>query len=232
MPELKAPVKTDETRAGTDPRGQFERFLQANRKILTYAAAGLLVIIGGVLVYNYFYLSPLEAEAEKNIFKAQRQFETDSLNMAMKGDGSQYGLGLEDIADEYGPTKTGELAELYLGLALLEQGKYQEAIDELEGYKTSSKLVGPIALGAIGDAYAQLKNYEEAASYYQKAAEKDDNNLTAPRYYRKAGLAYEKIGKPEKAVDMYRQVKENYPQSDEAGVIDKYLGRAEGQIKG
>jgi TolA-binding protein len=41
----------------------------------------------------------------------------------------------------------------------------------------------------------------------------------------KAGLVYEKMNKKDKALDVYTQIKESYPTSNEATVIDKYITR-------
>jgi tetratricopeptide (TPR) repeat protein len=87
-----------------------------------------------------------------------------------------------------------------------------------------------MALGAIGDAYSQLKQYDEAASYDMKAAAKDDNKFTAPRYYKKAGLVYEELKKYQDAVNAYQTVKDKFPNTYEFNKIDAYIQRAQAKL--
>jgi tetratricopeptide (TPR) repeat protein len=204
----------------------FRDIANDNRKLVTYGLGALLVIILGVMAFRYFYLQPMEEEAQNTIFKAQRFFEGDSLNLALNGNGSDV-TGMQEIADEYGMTKTGNVANFYTGRALMEKGQYDEAIDYLKDFSTSSKIIKPVKLGLIGDCYSQLKDYDEAADYYQEAADYSENEFTTPHYLKKAGIAYEASGEPDKALKNYRLIKEKYKTSVEGGDIDKYIGRAQ-----
>lgn len=195
-----------------------------NQKLVTYILGGLIVAILGFFAYKYFYLQPMQDEAEKKIFKAERYFNTDSVRLALNGDGNN--PGFIEIAEDYGSTKAGNRAHYYLGVIYLQQGKYQEAIDNLKEFSADSKILMPVALGAIGDAYSQLKNYDEAADYYIKAAKEDANEFTAPLFYKKAGLVYEELGRHKDALDAYQKIKEKYPRSQEGNMIDKYIARA------
>jgi tetratricopeptide (TPR) repeat protein len=204
----------------------FRELANDNRKLITYILGAVMVIILGVLAFRYFYQRPLEEEAENYIFKAQRVFEGDSMNLALNGNGNDI-IGMQDIASDYGLTKTGNLANYYAGRALMEKGQYEEAIDYLKDFSTSSDIVKPLQLGLLGDCYSQMKDYDEAASYYQKAADYSDNEFTTPRYLKKAGLAYEANNEPDKALKAYKRIKEKYKSSIEGGNIEKYLARAE-----
>ena len=85
-------------------------------------------------------------------------------------------------------------------------------------------------LGDIGDAYSQLKEYEKAGDYYLKAAKAKKNSFTAPYFYIKAGLVYEKLEDYKKAKEIYQKIKDQFPKSQEAGTADKYLGRVDARI--
>ncbi len=209
---------------GTTPT--FMEFVDKNRKILTYLAGGVMLIIAGILAFKFAYLGPLEAEGRTAIFSAQRHFEADSFNLALNGDGNPNHIGFADAASEYSMTKTGNLANYYAGISYLQQGKYQEAIDHLEDFKTDSKILKPMALGAIGDAYSQLKDYEAAAKYYMQAAKNNDNEFTAPRFYKKAGLVYEQLNQPREALSAYQQIKDKYKNTVMGADIEKYVARA------
>ncbi len=68
------------------------------------------------------------------------------------------------FADNYGSTPGGNLAKFYAGLGLLKQGKYDEAIEHLDDFKSSDLLVQARAYALLGDAYMEKKSYDEAAS--------------------------------------------------------------------
>ena len=201
----------------------FTDFFENNRKIVIYGGIGLGVLILAVGGY-FYYNSGREAEAQKAMFRAERYYEIDSFRLALKGDG--YATGLEDIADEYGGTKAGQNAHYLVGMEKLKEGKYQEAIDHLEAFHIKSPIIYPLALGGIGDAYSQLKDYDAAAKYYIKAATFSENQFTTPRFYKKAGLTYEKLGEYGKAYEAYNKIKGKYEQAREAVDIDKYVARA------
>ena len=49
---------------------------------------------------------------------------------------------------------------------------YQEAISYLEEFSSDDAVLGALAKGAIGDAFSQLNQQEDALEYYEKAIAK------------------------------------------------------------
>jgi len=47
----------------------------------------------------------------------------------------------------------------------------------------------------------------------------------------KAGMAYEELGNYEKALSLYKRIKEEFPRSNEGREIDKYIAYAEELMK-
>jgi tetratricopeptide (TPR) repeat protein len=141
----------------------------------------------------------------------------------LNGDGNY--PGVLDIIDNYGRTPAGNLAKYYAGISYLHLGKFKEAIDYLESFKTSDLLLKPVKAGAIGDAYAELGNKEKALKYYLEAAETMTNNFTSPIYLLKAGRMYEMSGDKDKALSAYQTIKEKYGESNEGRMVDKYIAR-------
>jgi len=154
---------------------------------------------------------------------AEQYFEKDSFNLALNGDGNY--PGFLDIINDYGRTTAGNLARYYAGVSSLHLGKYQDAIDYLEDFRTEDLLLGPVALGATGDAYSELGKNEKAVKLYIDAAELNPNAFTSPAYYLKAGNIYELLGKKDQALNAYKVIKEKYAESDQGRTIDKYIAR-------
>ena len=77
---------------------------------------------------------------------------------------------------------------------------------------------------ATGDAYVGLEDYKAALGYFEKAAAKADN-MFAATYLLKAAQVCEELGDTDKALSLYKQIKEKYPQSIEGYDVDKYISR-------
>ena len=87
-------------------------------------------------------------------------------------------------------------------------------------------MVAPEIVGAIGNCYAAMNQYDKAVSKLHEAAAKADNNTLSPVYLLQAGLILEKQGKYSKAVTDYQEIKDKYFNSYQATDIDKYIERA------
>lgn len=204
--------------------GRTEQFIENNQKVLTIIVGVIIVIVLGFFGYKKFVVQPQEKEAQSQIFMAEMYFQKDSIDKALYGDGNY--LGFIDIVDQYGITKTAKLANYYAGICLLKKGEYKNAIDYLKNFSIDDHIVAPMALGAIGDAYSELNDYDNAASYYMDAADKDNNEFTSPTFLFKAGLTYEILKKYDKALDVYQRIQDDYKNSNEAVGIEKYISRA------
>ncbi len=200
-----------------------ERFIEDNQKILTIIVAAIVIVIGAYFLYKKAYIAPMDKEAQTQMFMAEQYFGKDSFNIALNGDGNNFGF--LKIIDDYGQTKAANLAQYYAGISYLQMGNYQQAIDHLKKFSSSDKLVSRIATGATGDAYLELGNKEKALDYYLSAANKHKNEFTTPIYLMKAGGVCEMLGNYKQALEAYQDIKDNYPLSFEARQIDKYISR-------
>jgi tetratricopeptide (TPR) repeat protein len=203
-----------------------ELFFEKNAKIISIIFGAAVVVALLLLATHRFYTIPRENKAKEQIFTAEQYFEKDSFNLALNGDGNY--PGVLDIIDNYGRTPAGNLAKYYAGISYLHIGKYKEAISYLEDFKTDDLLLKPVATGAIGDAYAELGNKEQAVKYYAEAAEMKTNNFTTPIYMLKEARMYEQMGNKEKALSKYLTIKDKYGDTNEGRLVDKYIARLTG----
>ena len=202
---------------------QTEQFIMNNQKMIGIVVGAIILIILLFFGYQKYYIEPKTEEAQEQIYMAQRYFEADSLDKALYGDGNS--LGFIDIADEYSMTDPGNLANYYAGIISLKKGNYQQAIDYLEGFDGKDHIVGPMATGAIGDAYVEMGDLEKGAGFYIEAAKQRENDLTTPLFLFKAGKIFELQKNYDMALDLYNRIKDDYPKSNEARSIEKYIGR-------
>lgn len=202
--------------------GQLEKaedFFQKNRNLILGAVAAVVLVVGGFVGYR-LYVSGQDDEAQVEMFPSVYQFEADSLKKALNGDGAN--PGLLAIASDYSAAAAGNLAEFYAGTALLKQGKYDEAIEHLNKFSSSDLLVQARAYALIGDAYMEKKSFDDAISYYKKAADYNENKFFTPSYLMKLAVAYEQNKQNDEAIKTYDQILDKYPVSDEAPNAKKY----------
>ena len=198
-----------------------EQYIEENQKSLTIIIIAIVVVVGGYLGWKKFYLEPTNREASAAMYVAEQYFEQDSFNLALEGDGANYGF--IDIIDEYGVTKSANLAHYYSGISYMRTGLFEEAIDHLERFDAEDIMIASVALGAIGDCYMELDDVENAVTFYVKAGQRKKNSFTSPVYLKKAGLAYEELQDYDKALKVYQTIEKDYPDSDEGKVIEKYI---------
>jgi TolA-binding protein len=201
-----------------------ETWLESNPKIVIGIGAAILLIVGGYFGFNY-YKGSQNVLAQKEMFQAVYYFEADSLDKALNGDGNN--LGFLSIIDDYGITDAGKLANYYAGVCFLKQGKYEVARLYLEDFSSNDLLVQARAYSLIGDTYMEEKKFEDAASYYKKAANYKPNKYFSPSYLMKAALAFEKLNQPEKAKEAYEQIITQYWESGEYQSARKLKARLE-----
>jgi len=205
-----------------------EMFIEDNSKLFSYLIIGILIIAGGFIGVKKLIIAPKQTEASAQMFMAEQYFEQDSFNLAINGDGNY--LGFLDIMSEYKITKAAKLANYYVGISYLQIGQFNEAIEYLSRFSSKDEMIMPIATGAIGDAYAELDDLDKAIEFYLKAANMRNNEFTSPIYLLKAGELLETQNKPQKAMDAYNRIKDDYPESNEARQIPKYIERAKQKI--
>jgi TolA-binding protein len=206
-----------------------EHYIDNNRKSLLLIVGGVVLLVGIYFCWKYFYQSPRSEEAASRMYKAEMYFAKDSFNLAINGNGDT--LGFETVTDDYGMTGSGNLAKYYLGVSYLNTGQYDKAIDAFEDFDTDDKFLTSMTIGLIGDAYMEKGETDEAIDHYLKAARKNPNKMTSPVFLKKAAFAYDDKGEKDEALKLYEQIKSDYPDSQEAAQIDKYIARDGGTVK-
>ena len=211
-----------------------EEWIEKNSKPLFYGLVGIAALILVYLGYNKFVAEPNEVQASNELAYPRAFFDEAALAAGTKAD-SLYTLGLEggdgkygfvDIAAQFGGTKAGNASNYYAGISYLKLKKYKEAISYLSDFSSEDELLGPTALGAIGDAFADLNQLNDALDYYEQAAKKQDNDFTSPLFLFKAGQVALSLKEYSKAESLFSTIKEKYPNTDQGRDIEKYINSA------
>jgi len=206
-----------------------ESYINDNKKSLALIIGGVIALVGIFFIWKYMYQEPRTEEAAVKMYKAEMYWQKDSFNLAIAGRGDT--LGMADVVDEYGSTAAGNLANYYLGVSYLRTGQWDLAIEALEDFDSDDMFLSSMSVGMIGDAYMEKGNVDEAVDYYLKAANKNPNKFTSPMFLKKAAFAEEDRGNNPEALKLYEQIKVDYPESQDAAQIDKYIVRVGGTVK-
>ena len=221
-------TKQNEQEALGTAMNKTEMFFEKNSKSMIIALLALFVLAAAIFGYRQLISQPRERKAAEMIAQAQYRFEstTPEYQLALEGDAN--GPGFLDVIDQYGSTRAGNLAKHYAGICYLRLGDLDNAATYLAKYKPAkgipAEIVNAQNIGLQGDIAVEKGDYAAAIKLFEKAAKVSDNNLTAPMYLHKAGLAEQAQGNEQKAAAFYEEILTSYPASMEARDAEKLLG--------
>ncbi len=198
------------------------RMVEEKKKVIFWICGGVLVVAAFVLAYLFIYKEP-------RINKSWEEYAR--VEIEAQGNDSLATEGYKKVANKYGSTGGGNLAALNAGEALYLQGKYTDAITYLNKFSTSEKVLQCSVTRLIGDCYVNLKKYNDAISYFDKAySEADDNPQLAPAILMKKANIYEAQKKYSEALDVYEEIKSKYPEFKYGMGMDAYIARAKARL--
>ena len=209
---------------------QTQQWVERNQNKILGLVAIISIIVIGVFAYSKLIKEPKESSAFNKMYFAQKKFDeavlinNDSMyNIALNGD--DLNMGMLQIIDEFGGTNAANLAHYYSGIMYLKMNDYPNSIKYLSDFSSDDILLSSLATGSIGDAFAELNQFDDAFDYYVKAS-KSNNNYSSPMYLFKAGLVAMRLNKFNRAEEYFSIIKQDYPNSTEAKNIDAFISKA------
>lgn len=208
---------------------KLEQYVEDKKQPLMIGGGVLLVLVVALLYGTVKWLPERNLQAQKAMYLAEMAFAKDSFELALNGRAGLAGAsvtGFAEVANKYSFTASANLANYYAGICALNLKKYDDAVKYLDKFSTKDPVIGAVKLSATGDAYMELGKTEDGIKYYEKAASFSDNETYTPYFLLKTGLALEKKQDYASAKEYYEKVRDNYPKSEEARDIEKYIARA------
>jgi len=201
-----------------------EQFIEKNQNYIMYAVFAVVVIIGLYWAFLKYHKEPREDDAKTQMFVAEQNFAADSFQLALNGNMNY--PGFVTIIEDYSGTKAANLANYYTGVCYMNLGEYDKAIEYLQDFKTKDLLLGSQKYGIIGDAYVEKDDFQNAIKFYKQAVKDNfSNDFSTPIYLFKLGLVYEELQQYEDALSVFENIYYNFPKSNEARTIEKYIER-------
>lgn len=153
-----------------------ELFFKENGKKISYIVLGIIAVVALFYAYKHLIVEPRHKEAQNQMFVAERNFRQGDYEIALKGDGNDYGF--EQIIEKYGK-RADQSVYFYAGVCELKLGNNEQAINYLKKYSSKDKYTKAASECNIGDALVNLGKIKEAIPYFESAAAGVDNLLAA-----------------------------------------------------
>lgn len=198
---------------------------EANKKIVNGVLGGIVVLAIVIVAYmNNVNANNLKANTE--LGKVISYYDQGKYDVAISGNLQENIRGLQSIVDDYGSTKSGELAKFYLANAYFAQANYDKALQYFLSVSVSDEMITASALAGAASCYEAKNDYEKAASSFEKAAFQSTKDVNAAENMFHAARNYLTAGKKEKAAELFKKVKKEFPTSMVAREIDRWIAQA------
>ncbi len=213
---------------GAEAMNKTEQFFEQNGKKLVTIIVAVLAVAVAIYGYQAVVIEPKEERAADMAQAAQTIIENGmpDYQLALNGDGSV--IGFLEVIDNYGSTKTGNLAYHYAGICYLKLGDWANAKSYLSKYKAQkgipAQIINAQNIGLLGDVAVEQGSYNEAIELFVKASQISTNDFTTPLYLRKAGMAAQAAGNKSRAKELYQTVVDLYPNTTESALAAKLMG--------
>jgi tetratricopeptide (TPR) repeat protein len=199
-------------------------FYNANKRSISIAVTALVLAVFAAVIY----VKNRSENNEKAITALGAIFETydaGQFQTAVDGIPEKNIQGLKSIVDNYGGSATGDLARFYLAGAYSQLGRYDEALKEFEEYSPSGELLSVARLSGIGSCYEAKGMFREAAASFEKAGTQYPKDVSAAENLNDAARDYGLVGEKEKAIELYKRIKKNYPTTAFARDADRFIAQ-------
>ena len=210
-----------------DSASKTETFVNQYQNYIIGAILSVLVLFSAYYAYDKLIIQPKTVESNLEIFTAQKYFDLavksdedkDSLfNLALNGAEGKYGF--LDIIENYSGTDASNISYYSAGMAYYNLKKYDLAIEFLENFSSDDQILQSLSYSTIGDAFVQLNQFDDGLNYYETALSYTENSFIKPVILQKAGDLAKELGKLNAAKKYYQEIKDDFPKSNEANLID------------
>jgi tetratricopeptide (TPR) repeat protein len=197
-------------------------YLANNVRLLLSIAGGVVAVVL-IVVFIIFSRKESAAKASAQLGAIMQLYDSGSFQAAIDGIPARGLIGLKQIAEEHGSTEPGEIAKYYLGNAYFYLKDYDNALKYFEDYGGNNYLIRASVQAGIASVYEAKKQYAEAGKYFERAAALAFGNALPPEYLLNAARDYALAGEKEKALELYKKIKQNFANSSQAREVERFI---------
>lgn len=187
-------------------------------KMLIGISVAVIVIVAIVLCYIYFVRKPGQekaATAAADVYiEALDKQSADSIVAAAAAKAAEAGY------DE------GNNMRLVAAISYYNDGKYEQAIEQLNDFDPKEAIIGAAAMSLKGDAYVNTDQLDQAVKAFTEAIKISDNNPQyTPVFMLKLARVYRAQNNAEQEQATLNQIRELYPVFADQNGVDAYIAR-------
>ncbi len=186
--------------------------------------------IGGVVLVAvlalWFYSNNMRANNERattDLAKVFSFYDNGQYLIAINGIPERNIAGLQSIVDNYGSTNAGNIAKFYLANSYYNTQEFDKALKYFDDFSGSTSFLTNSALAGMGACYEAKGDFKNAAENYEKAALKNAEDPNAADNLTNAARNFGRAGEKDRAVELLKRVKRDYPTSTAARDVDRYI---------
>ncbi|MCX6153817.1 MAG: hypothetical protein NT007_06645 [Candidatus Kapabacteria bacterium] len=186
-------------------------FIVQNRIAVIGAGIGLVILIG-FLIYMFSQGEEKGQRASLALSRVLPLYSSGDFEKALKGDNvakvrGEDIAGFESIVDQYSGTESGKTAALYAGDCCIKTNKSEEAEKYFEiAAKSKSTIIITGANAGLGMVREIKGDFKEASTYYEKASQNAEDEVSKLKYQFYSALCLEKSGDNQKAEKIYKDI--------------------------
>ena len=189
--------------------------LQANKKIIMVLSAIGIIVVSAILIYVFLIRRPAQQRAATQaglgfaeMMKTQG-VAMDSVTLdKTKKRAEDYFKSAANLGHD-----GGNISYLMLAEAQYEDGKYKEALANLEKFNPTDEIMGAAAISLKADCQVNLDLLNDAVNTYKKAISRSgDNPYYTPFFMMKLARVYAEQKKHGEALAVYQEIYDKYPQ--------------------
>ncbi len=182
----------------------FEYFADHTTKILVIVVAIIVVLAAAYTVSTYS--GKKEEKASVMFDAAVEEYESGNYEQAL----NEFLL----VNREFSGSNISNIALYYAGLINYRLGNYDESVNNLNGFLGSGvndRILDQSAIFTQGLARYKQGKWQEAIDYLSKVSSAPEGGPYTAQARLLSALSYEKLGKPEQAETLYRELNQNQP---------------------
>jgi tetratricopeptide (TPR) repeat protein len=197
-------------------------FYEQNKRNISIGITALvaLIIIGVIYFKNK---AENNDRATAQMSQVRPYYDNGQYQPAIDGAPERNIAGLKSIVENYGNSRSGEIARFYLADCYFQLGKYDEALKNFEDFSPSDDMLAASRFAGIGACQEVLGKYQDAAENFEKAAGKQKTEASAAEDYANAARTYALAGDKERALELYKRLKKSYPTTAQGREAERFI---------
>jgi len=197
-------------------------FFYQYKRYVSWGITGLVILIIAAVIY-FNNRAANNEKATTALGEILHYYDRGDYQTAINGVPEKNVDGLKEIVDNYGGTHSGDLAKFFLANCYYSLGNYDDALKYFDDFGGSYSPLRASALAGAASCYEAKGDNRKAAEYFERAASKTSDTQLSPEYLHHAARNYTLSGKKERAIELLKKLKKEYPTSTYVREADRML---------